>query len=365
MHNSTTAQQHNSTTAHQHTSTTAHQHNSLLTHKAIQLFLFFIISVFVIGCKKIQYEEAQSASINSLESASRDPNLNCDLSQTFCEDCLFQQQIDDDTADYPTILGSTYNNPYSKANMTAAYNYIYSSNIPILNATHYYVRYKPSSRNELNLLDSFDLELYDYPLNRHVIQDGDYWPEAYNNLPQNEYPWLYTVVEKSLVLPGNMQREVLDSLVIPDDNEALEDEAYYISGNSLCDSSYLMQREETKKYYQDHPERVDPCIAVPDACGSGGGGGGGSNSTLKPKGKISFQTETVSSNIIGASAPLRFIRVVGKRFMKIDKTYTDATGNFQFSKRFPRKITIVVKFKASVSHGQHSVRLNTINLGIW
>jgi hypothetical protein len=251
--------------------------------------------------------------------------------------------------------------------MTAAYNYIYSSNIPTLNATHYYVRYKPSNMNDLNLLDSFDVEVYDYPLDRNIIQDGDYWPEAYNSGNQGEFPWLYTVVEKSFVMPGNIQRELLDSLFITDDNEALEDEAYYISGNSLCDSSYLVQREIIKKYYLNHPERIDPCIAVPDACGPGGGGsgGGGSHSTLKPKGMISFQTETISANIIGASSPHRYIRVVGKRFMKIDKTYTDANGNFQFSKRFPRKVTIVVKFKASVSHGQHLVRLNTINLGIW
>jgi hypothetical protein len=64
---------------------------------------------------------------------------------------------------------------------------------------------------------------------------------------------------------------------------------------------------------------------------------------------------------ISAAAPLKYARVVGRRFFKIDKTYTDQNGNFQFSKRFPNKVTLIVKFKASTGHGQHSVRTDKTN----
>ena len=45
--------------------------------------------------------------------------------------------------------------------------------------------------------------------------------------------------------------------------------------------------------------------------------------------------------------PVKFTRIVARRFFKIDKTYTDANGNFQLSKRFPHKVTIIVKFRTS------------------
>jgi len=68
---------------------------------------------------------------------------------------------------------------------------------------------------------------------------------------------------------------------------------------------------------------------------------------------------------VSATAPLKHIRIVAKRFLKIDKTYTDQFGNFQLSKRFPRKVTIVVKFKSRESHGRHTVRSAHTTFAFW
>ena len=323
-------------------------------------------TIFQISCKKNIEEKFPSQKTEESDTYSRNPDANCNLNTTVCEDCAYQESIDDDTANSPTILGSVYNNPYSIANMTAAFNYIYTSSIPQITTTHYYIRLKPTSVNQLNILDSLNLELYDYPLNRHVVQDGDYWPDAYIGLSQNEYPWFYTVVEINFALPSGIQTEILEPLHIPSDNEVLEDEAFYISNNSVCDSSsYPALRSERKEYYRLAP--IDPCdFGAIGGCSGGGGTGGGSNSTLKPKGQISFKTySTNPGGRLGASAPLRYAKVVARRFLKIDKTYTDENGNFRFLKRFPRKVTLIVKFKASVAHGQHSVRVNFVESGFW
>ncbi len=61
---------------------------------------------------------------------------------------------------------------------------------------------------------------------------------------------------------------------------------------------------------------------------------------------ITFKTYD-DYGLIPYSAPVRFTRIVARRFFKIDKTFTDANGNFQLTKRFPKKVTIVVKFRTS------------------
>lgn len=343
----------------------ATQHLSIVG-VCFKLILIFIISVSFFSCKKIVTEDVVLKN-NDLESTNRDPNTNCDLSTTICEDCYIQEQADEDTSDYtPIILGDTFNNPYSIQNMTAAFNYIYSTSITQVNTTHYYVRVKPNNPEQLNILDSLDVELFDYPLNKKIIQEGDYWPTAYNGIPQNEFPWLYTVVEKNFQFPSNIVHEIIEPLHIPNDHDVLEDEAYYITGNSACDSiEYLPLRAERKEYYRLAP--IDPCqFGVLDECAGGGGTGTTSNSGRKPKGNISFKTYSTNSNgRIGATGPLKYIRIVARRFFKIDKTYTDENGNFRLSKSFPKKVTIIVKFKASTAHGQHSIRIGNRNSAVW
>src|SRR3954467_13998664 len=102
--------------------------------------------------------------------------------------------------------------------MTQAYNNVNGTSLTSVPTTHYYVKFKPQSTNDLSVLDSLDLELYDYPLDREVIQDGDYWPSAYTNLGTNEFPWLYTVVESNFQFPAGITYQILASLNIPDDD---------------------------------------------------------------------------------------------------------------------------------------------------
>ena len=198
---------------------------------AISLIFIFVFSI-LLSCKKPDVKEITPENVSS---AVNSTTSNCDV--TVCEDCSFQETIENDTTDYPTILGGTYANPYSIQTMTQAYNNVHGTNIQAVSTTHYYVRFKPQTVSHLNTLDSLDLELYDYPLDRVVAQDGDYWPDAYTNLAQNEYPWLYTVVESNFQFPSGITYQILAPLNIPDDDPALEDKAFSLTGNLECDNS--------------------------------------------------------------------------------------------------------------------------------
>ena len=56
---------------------------------------------------------------------------------------------------------------------------------------------------------------------------------------------------------------------------------------------------------------------------------------------------TVTDFNLGTTPGVRNVRIVAKRWFKIERSYTDNVGHFQFTKRFKHKVKIVVKFKNS------------------
>jgi hypothetical protein len=318
------------------------------------VFLLFSFSI-LFSCKKVEVKEPSSENVSS---AVNTTTSECDV--TICEDCSFQETIENDTTEYATVLGGSYSNPYSISNMTLAYNNLHNPNVQSVSTTHYYVRFKPQTEGQLKILDSsLDLELYDYPLDRVVIQDGDYWPDAYINLGQNEYPWLYTVVTSNFQFPSGIPYENLAPLNIPDDDAALENEAFNLTGNSGCGGGVATTASPTNTNENTSDSRKSPSPNSYEECDEGyywdpvlrrcvpdNPPPPPPPTYLYPKGMITFKTYD-DYGLIPYSAPLRYTRIVGRRFFKIDKTYTDANGNFQFSKSFPKKVTIIVKFRTS------------------
>jgi hypothetical protein len=72
--------------------------------KLLTIIVFPLLIVF--GCKKSDLKQIASANVSYSQVLLFDA---CD--STVCEDCSFQEQIEDDTTEYPTVLGSTYSNP--------------------------------------------------------------------------------------------------------------------------------------------------------------------------------------------------------------------------------------------------------------
>lgn len=105
--------------------------------------------------------------------------------------------------------------------MQAAVNILYGGNFPI-NTTHLYVRFKPATVEQfVTLEESEDLELQDFPMDFEIIQDGDYYQDTLQGT--EDFQWMYTVVPVGYNFPFGIQKEIIEYLYLPEDNEILED----------------------------------------------------------------------------------------------------------------------------------------------
>ena len=130
------------------------------TNKPRLVKLLFIMCIFVFGfsifffrCKKAELKEILPQNVSAAQ-----PVLTSSCDSLVCEDCAFQETIENDTSEYPTVLGGIYSNPYSIRNMTQAYNLVHGTKLSSVSTTHYYVRFKPQTVSDLNKLDSLDRE---------------------------------------------------------------------------------------------------------------------------------------------------------------------------------------------------------------
>lgn len=86
----------------------------------------------------------------------------------------------------PTILGARLiGNPYSVANMQQASRNL-TNGIAGITENAWYVRFKPSNYSQLATLEDLDIDLFDYPLDYELIQEGDYYNDGVT--PVEEIP---------------------------------------------------------------------------------------------------------------------------------------------------------------------------------
>ncbi len=91
-------------------------------------------------------------------------------------------------------LGNQLEDPYALKNMKKAYSNLKAANpsLPDVNIqpTHLYMRFLPSTEEELSLLKSdTSLVLYDYPLNFEITTLGTYYHDP--SLPETAITWQY------------------------------------------------------------------------------------------------------------------------------------------------------------------------------
>lgn len=210
-------------------------------------------------------------------------------------------------------LGRQLSNPYSVSNMQTAYRNLVNNgaiqDIYTIQATHYYVRILPRDTMELNkLVDDTSLTLFTYPLDYELIGTGEYIP------PENEDPWLYTVVPVTYPLSRFGRYDILQSCYIPDidnntDMEALEYEAFDITGNVPRDNS------------------VRGCSA--------------------PSGYIKVYNTTTQNE-----EGVRNIQVCMNTFVRIGKVNTNTVGHFVSTKKFLFNVNYTLIYHNPVSHFQ-------------
>jgi len=174
-----------------------------------------------------------------------------------------------------------------------------------------------------------DLELFDYPLTYDVILEGDYYVDP--GVGPNEDSWFYTVVDPAFQPPAGIIYEWLADLYVPDQDLWLEEEALRITGNPTTDTC------NSAMYRVPFPCTI-PLDPNCDTTSTGGGGGNPMNTRI-PAGNI----EVWDSNI-GGAVPVRRVKVVVRRWFKIEPVYTDDLGRFQCTKRFRNRVNVFVKF---------------------
>ena len=126
-----------------------------------------------------------------------------------------------------TQLDDPLPNPYTVANMTAAWNALYPDRpFPKLPITDLYVRFEPKNLGELVQLEAavagFEFEgnpvgdndpfLVDHPLDREVLVYGDYYVDP--TVPSGEIPPYYGVVKPDFQVPTGMTYTILEELVL-------------------------------------------------------------------------------------------------------------------------------------------------------
>lgn len=245
----------------------------------------------------------------------------------------------------PTILGARLiGTPYSVANMQQAAINLTGSGSGV-SENQWYVRFKPANPDQLAIVEDLDIDLFDYPLDYELVQEGDYYDDGVT--PPDQIPWLYAVVPNNFVPPAGITYELLQRMHVPTDYR-FENEAFRITGNNVdtagcttaAASAPVANATAQNCDCSVRPSALDcdcrvtcgfsPCItSLPPV------------SPMRiPGGKI-----TVDDDVLGVKVPIRKLRLVVRRFLKVERTYTDNNGDYHFTKSFRNKFTMLMKFK--------------------
>ena len=176
--------------------------------------------------------------------------------------------------------------------------------------------------------------------------------------------WQYAVVPTTFQAPAGITYQVLSQIHIPTDTYvAVETEAERLASiqdSIVCSSGGAVLAAGTVQpnvipvcpegYHWDYSDN----LCAPNNCPTGYHWSGTacvadqvsppppSADQAIPAGNI-----TVTDFNLNTTPGVRNVRIVAKRWFKIERSYTDNVGHFLFTKRFKHKVKIVVKFKNS------------------
>ena len=113
------------------------------------------------------------------------------------------------------VLGRTLENPYSLKNMENSLKDLYGTRAEVtLEPNCRYVRFLPKDDEQFSALADLGVDMFDHPLDREILRDGDYWHDP--SVPEDEITWQYATVPSDFVCPEGIVHEVLEDCFIPD-----------------------------------------------------------------------------------------------------------------------------------------------------
>ena len=224
-------------------------------------------------------------------------------------------------------LGRKLENPYSVKNVGEALAALYPTRASVeVPVTDCYVRFLPKNTEEYNLLSDLGVEMFDHPMDREILKDGDYYHDP--AVPEDEMTWQYAVVSPDFEFPQGIDYEILDECFIPDED---------VSTRGLGDLDW----DSIERKAFEITDNAD--LLVPET-----------RAKSKPSGRITIVDDKLRSKTkIGVSG----VKMVANVFVKIATTYTDENGNYEFSRKFSARPHYRICFKNKVGF---SIGLNLI-----
>lgn len=223
----------------------------------------------------------------------------------------------------PIILGAKLTNPYSVKIMQDAADALVQPGYPVLQIapTDLYVRFLPKDSADLNILYNIEqLELFDYPLDYEILEEGDYYHDP--SLPENSPTWLYTTVKPDYKFP-DVQYEILEECYIPDTEISITP---FSNSNSTISPEDL-EREAFKLAGLDSMLADEPLTRA---------------AASYPSGRF-----TVIDTKTGLREPIKGVKIRVHNIIKWATTYTDDNGNYSIRKKYRTKVHYAMIFQNS------------------
>lgn len=228
------------------------------------------------------------------------------------------------------VLGDKLENPYSVANMRAAYDVLrptlFEAGIDEddITTTHFYVRFQPDNEEELQLIKQRygNYDIYEYPLDYELSGRISYHdPSLPDTVPTYQYMSIDSLSWNTISRPENIDFEVLERLFIPDEDLDIETFSRKLSAGTTSYEDAIEALITTSLEMTDNleDEEIDGDNTM------------ASNVKWYPSGRI-----TAYDDVVGGQVPLKGVKVRVRRWFTTYTATTDANGNFACDKSFKR-----------------------------
>ena len=240
------------------------------------------------------------------------------------------------------VLGAQLTNPYTVTNMQAAFATLaledpeFCDNSFNVRTTHYYVKFKPQNEDDVEaIIDDSTLILYDYPLDRKIVNNGNYYKDP--TLSESTPNYRYACVPYGYTFP-NVQYDIIANLYIPEEDPLLvyDDD----SELDICVDKLVYEALSITGNL-DSFNIVEPDTNAPEPLFS-------RRSKWNPSGIIRFHDNTLvppsTTEKVGWKG-LEGVKVRVRRWFTTREALTDANGYYFINEKFRRDVNYSIKWE--------------------
>tara|TARA_R110001592_G_scaffold325782_4_gene606142 strand:+ start:26397 stop:28055 length:1659 start_codon:yes stop_codon:yes gene_type:complete len=216
-----------------------------------------------------------------------------------------------------------------KAHNNLVANGTFRANRFIIRTTHNYVVFKPNNIEDEGILQQDTTLIYfDYPLDHEILKGGSYYKDPL--LTKEQLNFKYTCIPSAHSIP-NVNHEVLESLYIPEEVEAFNDNP---DVDKLVSEALRITNNLTEQLL---------------------GIRFGRPSRWNPSGTIRVYDDHINNYI-----PLEGAKLITTRWFVSKYTYTDANGYYRINDSYRRPVNYQIKWERN----DYDIRSGTIGQAI-